>query len=148
MGVDDDALTLATQETSVKTLVYIMNIQEENKGITKDAQNDGKNPSEQDDKKPTMRTSPLEKSLPINRNDDLKDYGESGIDNNLGREKEWKMTGFYQCLRLCSCGTKPQHCKNHHFVMTSSWEPQCHHDIIMRTPRITGKPKFSCSRGP
>ena len=37
-----------------------------------------------------MRTSPSEKSLPINYNDDLKDYGESGIDNNPGREKEWK----------------------------------------------------------
>ena len=58
----------------------------------------------------------------------------------------WGVTCFYQCLRLCSCGTKPQHSKNHHFVMASSWEPQCHHDIIMRTPRITGKPKFSCSR--
>ena len=60
----------------------------------------------------------------------------------------WGVTRFYQCLRLCSCGTKPQRSKNHHSVMTSSWEPQCHHDIIMRTPRITGKPKFSCSRGP
>ena len=60
----------------------------------------------------------------------------------------WGVTRFYQRLRLCSCGTKPQRSKNHHFVMTSSWEPQCHHDIIMRTPRITGKPKFSCSGGP
>ena len=59
----------------------------------------------------------------------------------------WGVTRFYQCLRLCSCGTKPQCSKNHHFVMTSSWEPQCHHDIIMRTPRIMGKPKFSCSGG-
>ena len=58
------------------------------------------------------------------------------------------LTRFYQCLRLCSCGTKPQRSKNHHSVMMSSWEPQCHHDIIMRTPRITGKPRFSCSRGP
>ena len=33
-------------------------------------------------------------------------------------------------------------------VMTSSREPQCCRDIIMRTPRITGKPRFSCSRGP
>ena len=57
----------------------------------------------------------------------------------------WGVTRFYQCLRLCSCGTKPQHSENHHFVMTSSWEPQCHH--VMRTPRITGKPKFSCSGG-
>ena len=51
-------------------------------------------------------------------------------------------------FRLCSCGTKPQRSENHHFVMTSSCEPQCHHDIIMRTPRITGKPKFSWSGGP
>ena len=54
----------------------------------------------------------------------------------------WGVTRFYQCLRLCSCGTKPQRSEIRHFVMTSSWEPQCHHDIIMRTPRITGKPKF------
>ena len=37
-----------------------------------------------------MRTRPLEKSSPINHNDDLKDYRESGIENNKGREKEWK----------------------------------------------------------
>ena len=90
MGVDDNASTLATQETSVKNLVYMMNIQEESKGITNDACNDGKNSSEQDDKKPTARTSPLEKPLPVNPNDDLKDYGESGIENNQGREDEWK----------------------------------------------------------
>ena len=36
----------------------------------------------------------------------------------------------------------------HHPVVMPSWEPQCHHDIIMRTPRITGKPRFSCSSGP
>ena len=60
----------------------------------------------------------------------------------------WGVTRFYRWFRLCSCGTKPQHSKNHHSVMTSSWEPQCHHDIIMRTPRIMGKPRFSCSRGP
>ena len=58
------------------------------------------------------------------------------------------MTRFYQCLRLCSCDTKPQRSENRHFVMTSSWEPQCHHDIIMRTPRIMEKLKFSCSGGP
>ena len=60
----------------------------------------------------------------------------------------WGVTHFYQRLRLCSCGTKPQRSKNHHSVMTSSWEPQCHHDIIMRTPRITEKPRFSCIRDP
>ena len=41
-----------------------MNIQEETESITKDAWNDGRNPSEQDDKKPTARTSPLEKNSP------------------------------------------------------------------------------------
>ena len=45
----------------------------------KDAQNDGKNPSKQDDKKPTVKTSPLEKSISVNSNDNLKDYGEYGI---------------------------------------------------------------------
>ena len=37
-----------------------------------------------------MRTRPLEKSCPINPNDDLKDYRESGIENNQERENEWK----------------------------------------------------------
>ena len=37
-----------------------------------------------------MRTRPLEKSCPINHNDNLKDYRESGIENNQEREKEWK----------------------------------------------------------
>ena len=55
---------------------------------------------------------------------------------------------FLSMFRLCSCGTKPQRSENYHFVMMLSWEPQCHRDIIMRTPRITGKPRFSCSRGP
>ena len=73
MGVDNDASTLATQETSVKNLVCIKNIQAERQGIVKDTCNDGKNPSEKDDKKPTVKTSPSEKSPPINPNDDLKD---------------------------------------------------------------------------
>ena len=90
LGVDDDTSTLTTQEILVKNLVYITNIQEESKSIVKDTRNNGKNPSKQDDKKLTVRTSPLEKSLPINRNDDLKDYRESGVDNNPGREKEQK----------------------------------------------------------
>ena len=57
---------------------------------------------------------------------------------------------FLSKTRLCSCGTKPQHSGN-------PWYLQLHDDIIMRTQyhhdiimslRITGKPKFSCSRGP
>ena len=72
LGVDDDTLTLATQETSGKYLVYIMNIQAETQGIEKDACNDGKNPSKQVDKKATAKTSPFEKSLPVNHNDNIK----------------------------------------------------------------------------
>ena len=64
MGIDDGTSTLATQETSMKNLVYIMNIQEERQDHMKDARNSGKNPSEQDDKKPTAKTSLLEKSSP------------------------------------------------------------------------------------
>ena len=90
MGGDDDALTLATQETLVKNLVYITNIQEGKLDTTKNAQDNSKNPSKQDDKKPTVKTSPLEKSNSVNNNDNLKAYGESGIDGNPGRNKEWK----------------------------------------------------------
>ena len=86
LGADDDALTLATQETSVKNLVYITNIQEGKLGTTKNTRDTDKNPSEQDDKK----ISPLEKSNSVNSNDNLKAYGESGRDDNLGRDKEQK----------------------------------------------------------
>ena len=51
MGADDDALTLATQETLVKNLVYITNIQEGKLGTMKNARDTSKDPGEQDDKK-------------------------------------------------------------------------------------------------
>ena len=86
LGADDDTSTLATQETLVKNLVYIMNIQEGKLGTLKNTQDTSKNPSEQDDKK----TSPLEKSDSVNSNDNLKACGESGRDDNLGRDKERK----------------------------------------------------------
>ena len=70
--------------------MYIANIQEEIKETISDARNDGKNSSENEDKKPTVRTRPLEKSCPTNPNDDLEDYGESGIENNQEREKNGK----------------------------------------------------------
>ena len=52
----------------------------------KNAQDTGKNSGEQDDKK----CSPLENSESVNSNDNLKAYGESGRDNNLGRNTERK----------------------------------------------------------
>ena len=39
----------------------------------------------------------------------------------------WGVTHFYQKLRLCSCGTKPQHSRNH-------WCIQLCDDLSMRTP--------------
>ena len=86
LGADDDASTLATQETSAKNLVYITNIQEGKLGTTNNARDTSKNPSEQDDKK----ISPLKKSDSVNRNDNLKSYGESGRDDNPRRDKEQK----------------------------------------------------------
>ena len=74
MGADDDALTLATQETLVKNLVYITNIQEGKLDTMKNAPDNSKNPSKQDNKKPTVMTSPSEKSDSINSNDKLQDY--------------------------------------------------------------------------
>ena len=56
LGADDDASTLATQETSVKNLLYITNMPEGTVDATKTARDSSKNTSEQDDKK----CSPLE----------------------------------------------------------------------------------------
>ena len=62
----------------------------------------------------------------------------------------WGVTCFYQKLRICSCGTKPQHSRNHQYLQLHDdviMRTRCHHDNIMRTPRIMRKPRFSCSRG-
>ena len=58
LGTDDNALTLATQETSAKNLVYITNIPEDKLDHTKNVRDSSKNSGEQDDK----NNSPLEKS--------------------------------------------------------------------------------------
>ena len=86
LGADNDALTLATQETSAKNLVYITNIPEGKLGTTKNVQDSSKNPGEQDDKK----CSPLEKSDPVTSNDILNAYGESDRDDNPEKGKECK----------------------------------------------------------
>ena len=86
LGPDDNMLTLATQETSAKNLVYITNIPEGKLGTMKNVQDSSKNPGEQDDKK----SSPLEKSDSVTSNDNLNTYGESGRDDNPEKGKEWK----------------------------------------------------------
>ena len=47
----DDALTLITQETSAKNLVYTTNIPEGKLSTAKNVRDSSKNPGEQDDKK-------------------------------------------------------------------------------------------------
>ena len=86
LGADDNASTLATQEISVKNLVYITNIPEGTLDTAKNVRDSSKNPSEQDNKK----FSPLEKSDPITSNDNLNAYRESGRDDNPETHKEQK----------------------------------------------------------
>ena len=86
LGADDDASTLATQETSAKNLVYIMNMPESTLDAAKNVRDSSKNTSEQDDKK----CSPLEKSNPVTSNDNLNAYGESDRDDNPEKGKEHK----------------------------------------------------------
>ena len=86
LGADDDASTLATQETLAKSLVYIMNIPGCTLDTTKNVQDSSKNPGEQDDKK----CSPLKKSDPVTSNDNLNAYGESDRDEKTEKGEEHK----------------------------------------------------------
>ena len=67
LGADDNASTLAIQETLAKNLVYITNIPEGKLDSMKSVQDSSKNPGEQDNKK----CSPLEKSDQVTSNDNL-----------------------------------------------------------------------------
>ena len=84
LGADDDVSTLATQETSAKNLVYIMNMPEGTLETAKNVQDSSNNTSEQDDKK----CSPLEKTDQVTSNDKLNAYEESDRDNDLKKAKE------------------------------------------------------------
>ena len=86
LGADNDASTLATQETSAKNLVYISNMPEGTLETAKILQDSSKNTSKQDDKK----RSPLEKTNQVTSNDKLNAYGESDRDNNPKKMKEHK----------------------------------------------------------
>ena len=86
LGVDDDASTLATQETLVKNLVYITNTPEGKLDCTKNVRDSSKNSCEQDNKK----CSPLEKSDQVTSNDKLNAYGESERDAKTEKSEECK----------------------------------------------------------
>ena len=77
---------LATQETSVKNLVYIMNIPEGKLDSMKNVRDSSKNLGKQDDKK----CSPLEKSDLVTSNDNLNAYGESDRDDKTEKGEERK----------------------------------------------------------
>ena len=86
LGADDDVLTLATQETSAKNLVYITNIPEGILDHTKNVRDSSKNSGKQDDK----NNSPLEKSDQVTSDDKLNAYGESERDAKTEKGKECK----------------------------------------------------------
>ena len=86
LGADDDALMLATQETSAKNLVYITNIPEGKLDHMKNIRDSSKNSGKQDDKK----SSPLEKSDQVTSNDKLNAYRESERDAKMEKGKERK----------------------------------------------------------
>ena len=82
LGADNnESSMLATQETSAKNLVYIMNMPEGTLDAVKNVQDSSKNTSEQDDKK----CSPLENSDQVTSNDILNAYGESDRDDDRRR---------------------------------------------------------------
>ena len=86
LGADDDALTLATQETSAKNLVYITNIPEGRLDRTNNVRDSSKNSGEQDDK----NNSPLEKSNQVTSNDKLNAYRETERNAKMEKGKEHK----------------------------------------------------------
>ena len=86
LGADNDASTLATQETRAKNLVYITNMPEGTLETTEYVRDSSKNTNEQDDKKP----SPVEKTNQVTSNDQLNAYEESDRDEDLKKAKEFK----------------------------------------------------------
>ena len=81
LGADDEALTLATQETLANNLVYVTNIPDGKLDHIKNTRNSSRTSNEQNDKKRT----PLENHDQVTSNDKLNSYGES--ERNAKTEK-------------------------------------------------------------
>ena len=93
LGMEDDASTLTTQETSLKKSVYITNIKKQTDETLSDPQDFGTKVNKEEgpeDKKPPTKNRPLERSSSINSNDDLDDYEESGSENDERKETKRK----------------------------------------------------------
>ena len=84
LGTDDDASTLATQETLAKNLVYVTNIPDGKLAHTKNARDSSKNSSEKDGKP----SSPLEKPDQLIRKDTLNAYGTSKTNDKREKGEE------------------------------------------------------------
>ena len=86
LGADDDASTLATQETPAKNIVYITNMPVGTLETTENVRDPSKNTNEQDDKKP----SPVEKTDQVSSNVQLNAYEESDRDEDSKKAKEFE----------------------------------------------------------
>ena len=86
LGADDDASTLATQETPAKNIVYISNMPEGTLETTEKVRDPSKNTNEQDDKKP----SPVEKTDQVTSNVQLNTYEESDREKDSKKAREFK----------------------------------------------------------
>ena len=84
LGTDDDASTLATQETLAKNLVYVTNIPDGKLAHTDIARDSSKNSSEQDGKPSSL----LEKPDQLIRKDTLNAYGTSKTNDKREKGKE------------------------------------------------------------
>ena len=83
LGTDDDASTLAAQETLAKNLVYVTNIPDGKLAYTKNARDSNKNSSEKDGKPSSL----LEKPDQLIRKDTLNAYGTSKTNDKERRAK-------------------------------------------------------------
>ena len=84
LGADNDASTLATQETLAKNLVYITNIPDGKLDYTKNTRDSSKNSGKQDGKPSSL----LEKPDQLIRKDTLNAYGESKTDDKREKGEE------------------------------------------------------------
>ena len=95
LGTDDNASTLATQETLAKNLVYVTNIPDGKLAYTKNARDSSKNSSENDSKPSSL----LEKPDQLIRKDTLNAYGTSKT--NEKREKgEERTTNTWRTRKI------------------------------------------------
>ena len=95
LGTDDDASTLATQETLAKNLVYITNIPDGKAAYTKNTRDSSKNSSEQDGKPSSL----LEKPDQLIRKDTLNAYGTS-ITNDKREKGEERTTNTWRTRKI------------------------------------------------